>query len=490
MSPPQSVHPRASERWTLVLASIASLMVALDVLVVSTALGTIRQHLGASIDELEWTVNAYSLSFAVLLITASALGDRYGRRRWFAGGLGLFVLASALCALAPTAGLLIAARALQGAAAAIIAPLSLSLLSAAVPRERRGAALGIYGGITGLAVLGGPVLGGAVTQGLAWEFVFWINVPIGLVAIGLVLTRLQESHGPRTRLDGRGLVLITAAAFGIVWGLIRANRVGWGSAETVIALGGGVILAVAFVLSELRTAQPMLPMRLFHSRSFSAGAAVNALQAGSLFGGVFFMAQFQQVTLHQGPLAAGVRLLPWTGTVFVVAPIAGAMIAGVGERRLVTLGLTLHGAGMLWIALVARAGMSYDELVAPMVISGVGLSTAIPAAQNAMVSAVGASDVGHASGVLTMMRQLGAVLGIAVIVAVFVGAGGYASARAFSAGFAPAIGVSAALGFAAALAGLVLPARGERAATNADASTTDDPWNSRAAVPATAEMAP
>ena len=325
MPPPQSVNPRASERWTLVLASIASLMVALDVLVVSTALGTIRQHLGASIDELEWTVNAYSLSFAVLLITASALGDRYGRRRWFAGGLGLFVFASALCALAPNAGLLIAARALQGAAAAIIAPLSLSLLSAAVPRERRGAALGIYGGITGLAVLGGPVLGGAVTPGLAWEFVFWINVPIGLVAIGLVLTRLQESHGPRTRLDGRGLVLITAAAFGIVWGLIRANRVSWGSAATVIAVGGGVVLAIAFVLTELRTAEPMLPMRLFQSRSFSAGAAANALLAGSLFGGVFFMAQFQQVALHQGPLAAGVRLLPWTETVFVIAPIAGAI---------------------------------------------------------------------------------------------------------------------------------------------------------------------
>lgn len=480
------VNPRASERWTLLLASIASLMVALDVLVVSTALSTIRQHLGASIDELEWTVNAYSLSFAVLLITASALGDRYGRRRWFAGGLGLFVFASALCALAPNAGLLIAARALQGGGAAIIAPLSLSLLSAAVPRERRGAALGIYGGITGLAVLGGPVLGGAVTQGLAWEFVFWINVPIGLVAIGLALTRLQESRGPRTHMDGRGVVLITAAAFGIVWGLIRANRVGWGSAETLVSLGGGLVLAVAFVLAERRTAQPMLPMRLFGSRSFSAGAAVNALLAGSLFGGVFFMAQFQQVVLHQGPLAAGVRLLPWTGTVFVIAPIAGAMITRVGERRLVSLGLALHGAGMLWIALVARTGVPYGELVAPMVISGVGLSTAIPAAQNAMVSAVGSDDVGRASGVFTMMRQLGAVLGIAIIVTVFAGAGGYASAQTFSAGFVPAIGVSAAFGFAAALAGLVLPARMARAVQPAAQALTGE---GRSGAPASAELA-
>lgn len=367
---------RATERWTLVLASVASLMVALDVLVVSTALGTIREHLGASIDQLEWTVNAYSLSFAVLLITASVLGDRYGRRRMFAGEIGLFVFASALCALAPNIGLLIAARALQGAA----------------------------------AVLGGPVLGGAVTQGLAWQFVFWINVPIGLVAIPF-----------------------------------------------------GCLLAVAFVLAELRSAAPMLPMRLFASRSFSAGSAANFLLAGSLFGGVFFMAQFQQFALHQGPLAAGLRLLPWTGAVFVIAPIAGAQIARVGERPLVAGGLALQAAGMLWIALVARAGVPYRELVAPMVLSGIGLSAAIPAAQNAVVSAVAPADVGRASGVFTMMRQLGAVFGIAIVVAVFAGSGGYASAHAFSDGFIPAIAVTAGFGFAAALAGLLLPVRTARA---------------------------
>ncbi|HET9104826.1 MAG TPA: MFS transporter [Solirubrobacteraceae bacterium] len=459
---PPGPAERATERWTLTLTAIASLMVALDVLVVSAALGTIRHDLHASLTQLEWTVNAYSLSFAVLLIPASVLGDRAGRRRMFAAGLGVFTGASVLCALAPSVGALIAARVLQGAGAAIIAPLSLSLLSAAFPPARRGAALGVYGGITGLAVLGGPVLGGAVTQGLAWPFVFWINVPIGLIAMPLVTRHLQESHGPRSRFDALGLVLITGASFGLVWGLIRANTVGWGSAETVLALGGGLLLGAAFVLVQRRGADPMLPMRLFASRGFSAGSVSSLLLAGSLFGAVFFMAQFQQLALGQGPLDAGLRLLPWTGTVFVVAPLAGAMIERIGERPLVATGLGLHAAGMAWIALVAGTGVAYASLVAPMVISGVGLSMAIPAGQSAVVGAVGSADVGRASGVFTMMRQLGAALGIAIAVAVFAGAGGYGSPHAFSDGFTPAIAAAAVLGAAAAGAGLLLPGRSRR----------------------------
>jgi EmrB/QacA subfamily drug resistance transporter len=454
-----SANPATAERWVLVLTSIASLMVALDVLVVSTALSAIRHHFGASINELEWTVNAYSLSFAVLLITGSALGDRLGRRRLFAGGLGLFVASSAACALAPNIGLLIAFRAIQGSAAALIAPLSLSLLTAAIPAERRGKAFGIYGAITGLAVLGGPVLGGAVTQGLAWQWVFWLNVPIGLIAIPLVITRLKESYGPKERLDVRGLGLITAAAFGIVWGLMRGNTVGWGSLEVVTALAGGVILTVAFVLTELRTREPMLPMRLFASRAFSAGSAANFLLASALFSAVFFMAQFQQVALHQGPLDSGLRLLPWTATLFVIAPIAGAVVDRIGERPLIVIGLTLQAAGMIWIALIARAGLPYWEMIAPLMVAGAGISTAIPASQNAVVSAVGQADIGKASGTFTMMRQLGGVFGLAIGVAVFAGAGSYVSPHAFADGFAPAIAVSAAFSLAGAASALILPSR-------------------------------
>jgi EmrB/QacA subfamily drug resistance transporter len=454
-----SVNPARAQRWVLVLCSVASLMVALDVTVVSTALSTIRHDLGASINELEWTVNAYSLSFAVLLITGAALGDRLGRRRMFAVGLGLFAAASAACALSPNIGLLIAARAVQGAGAALIAPLSLSLLTAAFPPERRGWALGIYSGITGVAVLGGPVIGGAVTQGLAWQWVFWLNVPIGLAAIPFVLTRMRESHGPRERLDLLGLVLVSAATFGIVWGLMRGNTVGWGSLEVVATLVGGAVLMVAFVLVELRRRDAMLPMRLFASRSFSAGSVTNFLQYSALFGAVFFMAQFQQVSLGQSPLDAGLRLLPWTATLFIVAPIAGVIVDRIGDRPLVVLGLLLQAAGFAWIALVAKAGMAYGEMIAPMVVAGAGISMSIPGAQNAVVSAVPADDVGKASGTAAMMRQLGGVFGLAIVVAVFTGAGSYGSPTSFADGFSPTLAVSAAFSLAGALTALAIPAR-------------------------------
>jgi EmrB/QacA subfamily drug resistance transporter len=449
----------STERWVLILASLASLMVALDVLVVSTALGAIRHHFGASLSELEWTVNAYGLSFAVLLIPAASLGDRFGRRRLFAAGLGLFVIGSVACAVSPTAGLLIAARALQGTGAAFVAPLSLSLLGAAFGPQRRAWALGIYSGITGLAVLGGPVVGGAVTQGLAWQWVFWINVPIGLAAIPLVLTRMQESYGPRARIDGLGLVLISGAALGVVWGLMRGNTAGWGSLEVVGTLAAGAVLTVAFLAWERRVAEPMLPLRLFASRGFSAGNVANFLLSACLFSAVFFMAQFQQTALGQGPLDSGLRLLPWTATLFVVAPIAGSLVARIGERPLVVMGLLLQATGMAWIAVVAKPGMAYLEMVAPLAMAGAGISMAIPAVQNAVMNAVSPGDLGQASGLSMASRQLGGVFGVAIGAAVFTGAGSYASAAAFGDGFGPALGVAAGFSLLGAVCATVLPAR-------------------------------
>jgi EmrB/QacA subfamily drug resistance transporter len=444
-------------RWVLVLSSVASLMVALDALVVSTALGVIRTNLHASINELEWTVNAYALSFAVLLVPAAALGDRLGRRRLFAAGLGLFILGSIGCALSPNATLLIAFRAVQGSAAALVAPLSLALVSTAFPPERRGWAMGVYGGITGIAVLGGPVIGGAVTQGLAWQWVFWINVPIGLVAIPLVLSRIPESYGPRARLDVPGLVLVTAAAMGIVWGLMRGNDAGWGSAETVGTLAGGLVALVAFVLVERRVAEPMLPPRMFARRGFSAGTSANFLFSAALFSAVFFMAQFQQISLGQGPLESGLRLLPWTGTLFIVAPIAGALTNRIGERTLVTLGLAMQAAGFAWVAAIASPHMAYWHTIAPLVLAGAGISMAIPSAQNAVMNAVAPSDLGKASGTYMTMRQLGGVFGLAIAAAVFTGAGSYASPSAFSDGFVSALSVSAALSAGGALLAALLP---------------------------------
>jgi EmrB/QacA subfamily drug resistance transporter len=448
-----------SSTWVLVLAAVASLMAALDAMVVSTALTTIRLDLGASIEQLEWTVNAYNLTLAVLLLPAAALGDRFGRRRMFTVGLALFVVASAACAWAPDAGSLIAARAVQGAGAALVIPNALALVSAAFPAERRGSALGILQGITGLAVVAGPMIGGAVAEGIDWEWIFWLNVPIGLAAIPLALARIEESFGGDTALDIGGFALVTGGALGIVWGLVRGNSAGWGSPEVVATLALGAALLTAFVAWELRTREPMLPMRFFRSRAFSAGNAGVFFLFASLFGAVFFLPQFLQTGLGDGPLEAALRLGPWTGTLFLVAPIAGALADRIGERPLLVGGLALQAAGMAWIALVAAPGIAYGELIAPLVVAGIGASMAIPPAASAVVGAVAQDEVGKAAGANSMLRELGGVFGIAILVAVFAGAGSYSSAEAFSDGFAPAIAVSAALSLVGAIAGLGLPGR-------------------------------
>jgi EmrB/QacA subfamily drug resistance transporter len=465
---------RSRNGWALALASVASLMVALDTLVVSTALTTIREDLGASIEELEWTVNSYNLTLAVLLLPAAALGDRFGRRRMFAAGLALFAATSAACALAPGVGWLIAARAVQGAGAALVISLALAIVSAAYPPERRGAAIGLLEGITGLAVVGGPVLGGAISQGLSWEWIFWVNVPIGVAALPLVLVKIEETFGTDISLDVRGLALVGGGALGVVWGLVRGNTAGWGSLEVVLALAVGATLVAAFVAWELHTREPMLPMRFFRSRAFSAGNAATFFLFASLFGAVFFFAQFLQTGLGHDPLEAGLRLVPWTATLFFVAPVAGALADRIGERPLVAGGLALQAIGMAWLAAIAEPGLAFTEMLAPSIVTGLGASAAIPTSANAVVGAVSMEAVGKAAGANGMLRELGGVFGIAVAVAVFAGAGSYASAAAFSDGFAAAIGVAAALSLAGAVTGLWLPARPAMESTNDKESRNDE----------------
>ena len=448
-----------SSLWVLVIAAAAACMAALDTLVVSTALTTIRSELGATIDQLEWTTNAYNLSFAVLLLTAAALGDRFGRRRMFTAGVGLFALASAACALAPGIGWLIVARAVQGVGAALITTLALALVSAAFAPERRGSALGIFFALQGLAVAMGPLIGGAITEGVAWQWIFWLNVPIGLALVPLALARIPESHGPDGALDLRGLALVTGGVLGLVWGLVRGNLAGWTSAEVLVALVGGALLLVAFVGWQRRAPQPMVPLGLFRSRPFSAGNAAIFFAMGSLFCGVFFLSQFMQTALASGPLEAGLQLLPWTATLFFVAPVAGALVDRYGERPFLVAGPLLQAVGMGWIALVAGADTPYIQLVAPLIIAGVGISMTFPAAQNAVVGAVPEEAIGKASGINSTMRELGGVFGIALSVAVFAGAGSLASPQAFSDGFTSAMLVSAALSLLGALAGSTLPAR-------------------------------
>jgi EmrB/QacA subfamily drug resistance transporter len=460
----QASRVTREQRWVLGLASLASFIVILDVMVVATALTAIRRHLGASLADLEWTVSAYTLSFAVLLMTASALGDRLGRRRVFAAGLTIFAVSSAACALAPDAAALIAARAVQGAGAATIIPMALSLLNGAFPPHRRGWAIGIYGGVTGLAAVAGPVLGGAVTQGLGWQWIFWVNVPVALAAVPLVLTKLSEAKGPGGSVDLPGLVLVTAAALGLVWGLVRGNSAGWGSTEVVGTLAGGAAATVAFAAWERRAAHPMLPARLFRSPAFSAGNVAIFMINASLTGVIFLMPQFLQVVEGQDPLGAGLRLLPWGIAPFLVGPRAGALADRVGERVLVVIGSLVQAAGVAWMAAAVGPDTSYLALVTPMVLIGVGLALSIPAATRSVTSTVPPADIGTASAAFSTMRQLGGAFGVAVLGSAFAATGGYATPAAFSRGFTTALAVATGMAVAGTVAGTILTGRKNRQA--------------------------
>ncbi|MES2030641.1 MAG: MFS transporter [Pseudomonadota bacterium] len=459
------------KNWVLALTSAASFMAALDSLVVTTALGTIRSDLGASIEMLQWTVNAYNLSFGVLLLTGAALGDRFGRRRLFAAGIGLFVVASGICGMSKTAGALIAGRALQGAGAALLMPLAMALLGVVFPREQRARALGILGGITGLALIAGPIVGGAIAAGFAWQWIFWISLPVGLVVLPLVYLRIPESRGPAAALDIGGIALVSSAAFATVWGLTRGNTAGWTAPEVVAALTAGILLAVGFVAFEWRTPQPMLPMPLFRSRALSSGIAASLLLYAAMYGVLFFVAQFFQTAQGFGPLGAGLRIMPWTATLFVFAPLGGRLVNRLGERPLVVGGLLLQATGMAWIAMIAAPDGAFTTLAAPMILAGAGVSLAMPAAQNAVISAVSPADIGKASGAFNMFRFLGGALGIALMVAVFNRFGGLQTPETFSTGFRAVLGVAAVLSAAGAAVALMLPDRIRPALAPASAAT-------------------
>jgi EmrB/QacA subfamily drug resistance transporter len=450
---------RAAQRWVLAVTAVASLIVVLDALVVSTALSTIRVDLHASVQQLEWTVNAYTLSFAVLLMTGAVLGDRFGRRHVFCIGVGLFAAASAGCALSPDASWLIAARAVQGGGAALVMPLALALLSAAFAPRDRPKALGIFAGVSGLGVSLGPLFGGAVVEGISWPWIFWLNVPVALALIALALGRIEESFGPRSDPDPLGLALVTGAALGIVWGLVRGNPSGWDSVEVLATLTIGVLLTVAFVAWELRASAPMLPMRLFRSRRFSAGNAAMFFHWGSSFGALYFMAQFLQDGLGYGPLEAGLRLMPWGATTVIVPQLAGRLIARFGERPFIATGMTLNAAALATIALIADPQVAYWQIGVLLAISGAGVAMSLPAAQSAVLTSVAPPDIGIASGTFMTTRQLGGAFGVAVLVAVFASTGSYATPQAFIDGFAAATAVCASLAALAALAGLSLPGR-------------------------------
>ena len=445
--------------WTFVVTSVALFMAQLDNLVVTTALPVIRTDLHASLSSLEWTVNAYTLTFAVLLLTGAALGERFGRRRMLVIGLVVFTVGSAAAALAPSAEWLVAFRALQGAGAAMVTPLTLTLLSAAVPVERRGMALGIWGAVAGLAIATGPVVGGAVVQGWSWQTIFWLNVPLGLALIPLARLRVDESRGLATHLDLPGVVLASGGLFGIVLGLVRANDLGWTSTFVLTALTAGAAGVIAFVAWEKRASEPMLPMRLFASRGFSATNLASVLMFFGMFGAIFLLAQFLQTVQHYSPLQAGLRTLPWTGMPIVVSPIAGIVADRIGGKPVVITGLLLQATGLAWLAAVSSPTVAYSTLLPAFIVSGTGMAMFFAPVATMVLGTVRREEEGIASGATNALRELGGVFGVAVLASVFSAHGGYTSGLDFVDGLRPAVAVGAVGVFLAAIALFAVPRR-------------------------------
>ncbi|WP_445152355.1 DHA2 family efflux MFS transporter permease subunit [Baekduia sp. Peel2402] len=468
---PTASRPRAG--WTFAIVSVALFMVTLDNLVVSTALPTIRVDLDASLESLEWTVNAYTLAFAVLLMTGAALGDRFGRRRMFGIGVALFTVASAAAALSPSTNALVAARAAQGVGAAIVLPLTLTLLSEAVPVAKRGLALGAWSGISGLGVALGPVVGGAVVDGISWHWIFWLNVPIGLALVPLSARLLTESHGPAKALDLPGIGLAGFGLLGVVFGIVRGEALGWTSASIVASIGLGLALLVAFVAWERRAPAPMLPMRFFKSRAFSATNGTSLAMFFGVFGSIFLLSQFFQTTQGLSPLESGLRVLPWTIMPMFIAPVAGLLSDRIGARPLMASGLALQAIAIGWLAAVTTPDVAYSSLIAPFILAGTGMALVFAPAANSVLGSVKPEEAGQASGATNAIRELGGVLGVAVLASVFTANGGYESPQAYVDGMTAALPIGAAVLGLGALVALFIPgkARGEaEPATNVEAS--------------------
>ncbi|MEI6792353.1 MAG: MFS transporter [Actinomycetes bacterium] len=452
---------------TFLIVSIGLFMVTLDNLVVSTALPVIRVDLNAPLESLEWMVNAYTLSYAVFLLTGAALGDRFGRRKMFAIGVMVFSLASAAAALAPSANFLVTARAIQGLGAALVTPLSLTLLSAAVPDDKRGLAIGAWSGVSGLGVAMGPVIGGAITEGIAWQWIFWVNVPIGLVIAPLAAWKLLESYGPDRGLDPRGLILAVVGLFPLTFGIVRSGALGWGSTTVVVSIVFGLVMMAFFLLHESRTKEPMLPLRFFRSRAFSATNAVSFVMFFGIFGSIFFLSQYFITVQGLTPLQAGIRILPWTAMPIFIAPIAGLLSDRFGARPFMVVGLALQAFAIAWIAKVAQVDTAYIEFVPGFVAGGAGMALVFAPSANAVLSSVRPIEAGKASGATNAIRELGGVAGVAVLASVFAAAGGYASPQDFVDGVRAALPVGSAVLLIGAFIALLIPRQGAPGTTGA-----------------------
>jgi EmrB/QacA subfamily drug resistance transporter len=447
----------------LAATGIPMFMATLDNLVMTNALPTISTDLGASVEELQWFVNAFTLTFASLILFAVALGDRIGRRTMFLAGIVIFTVASVLAALSTDPTQLILARALQGLGAAGIMPLSLSLLAGSVEKRLRPVAIGIWGGIAGLGVAAGPLIGGAVVEGWSWQAIFWINVPVGILVLPLVLFVLPNTRGDRVRLDVAGVLLAGLGVLGLVYGIVRGNDAGWDSFEVVGSLVAGAVLVAAFLVWETRTAAPLLPLRLFRDRSFSIANVVGFGFSFGMFGAVFILIQFLQVVQGASPLEAAIQTTPWTMAPMVVAPLAGIFSARIGTRALIIAGLLFQGAGLTWLAFTMSAEVEYLTLLPAFISAGIGMGLVFAPSSTAVLTNMREADSAKASGTNSTLREIGIALGIAVLTAVFTGAGGELTPDAYVDAAIPAVAVGAAVILATAAVAFLLPAgRGTR----------------------------
>ncbi len=452
-------RPGTVAGWTLALAALGTFLPTLDIVVVSTALPTLRTHLHAGLADLEWTINSYNLVFAVFMLTGAALGDRFGRKRLFVSGVVLFTLASLADALSTSSGELIAFRAAQGVGAAVILPLTVTLVADVVPVGRRATAIGVLGGVTGLGVAAGPVVGGAIVQGISWQWIFWVNVPIGAVVAVLSALFLRESRGPRPQLDVLGLLLAGGAMFGLVWGAVRGPSAGWRSGEVIGALAGGLLLAVVFVFWERRARTPMLPVSYFRNRGFTGANIASYFMQISIIGSLFLITQLFQIGMGYSPMAAGVRILVWMAMPMFVAPPGGILAGRLGNRPVLLAGLTLQAGGLAWLGAAVHTGVAYPGLVGALIVAGIGISLCFPVVSNAIVDSVPFDEIGVANGANRTFVELGSVSGVAVLSAVFASRGGYGSTAQFVAGFKPAMFTSAALAAVGLVGALLLPRR-------------------------------
>lgn len=423
----------------LAAVGIPMFMVALDNLVVTNALPVIRTELNASLSDLQWFVNAYTLSFASLLLTASALGDRFGRRRIFLVGIALFTAASAACALATEPWMLVAARAIQGFGGAAVMPLSLTLLSDAVPEKMRSAAIGIWGGISGLGIAVGPVVGGAVVGGLSWQWIFWLNVPIGIAVLPFAARVLGESFGGARRFDPLGLVLSAGGVLAIVWAVVHGADDGWTSAPVLSGLLGGAALLAAFIAWEMRTPAPMLPLRLFRSRAFRVSNITSFTFAVGVFGAIFLISQYFQVVRGYSPFESGLRTLPWTAAPMVVAPLAGLVVGRIGARTLLVAGQAMLAAALAWMATVSTVDAGYSSFIGAMVLGGVGMGLTFAPSATVVMASAAAEDRAMASGTNNTVREVGVAIGVAILASIFASHGSYASPQGFVDGLVPAV---------------------------------------------------